>query len=81
LKHSQRKAFLVTLKDIDDLKKMSRANLEIGRIDNNTVEVFVSGNYDQFIAALADCEVLGLDVAVQTLEQVFMKYYGREKLR
>ncbi len=78
LKSSQRKAYLVTLGSPSDLEYLRAAGLELGRVNKHTVEVFVSGNYDQFIQALAECEVLGLDVVNQTLEQVFMKYYGRE---
>lgn len=79
LKSSQRKAFLVTLKDIGDLEIIRTAGFEIGALSANTAEVFVAGNYDHFIATLSACQVLGLDVAVQTLEQVFMKYYGGEQ--
>ena len=78
LKSSQRKAYLVTLGSKADLEKLRSAGLEIGKISKNTVEVFVAGNYEQFIAALAQCNVLGLDVASQSLEQIFLKYYGRE---
>ncbi len=78
LKSSQRKAYLVTLGSKSDLEKLRSAGLEIGKISKNTVEVFVAGNYEQFIAALNYCTVLGLDVATQTLEQIFLKYYGRE---
>lgn len=78
LKSSQRKAYLVTLGSREDLERLRSAGLEIGRISKNTVEVYVSGNYDHFTAALAKCKVLGLDVATQSLEQVFLKYYGRE---
>jgi len=78
LKSSQRKAYLVTLGSKNDLEKLRSAGLEIGKVSKNTVEVFVAGNYEQFIAALAQCTVLGLDVATQSLEQIFLKYYGRE---
>jgi ABC-2 type transport system ATP-binding protein len=78
LKSSQHKAYLVTLESIADLEYLRSAGLKIGSISKNTVEVFVSGNYDQFIAALAKCKIHGLDVATQSLEQVFLKYYGRE---
>ncbi len=78
LKSSQRKAYLVTLGSPSDLDRLREAGLELGRVKQNTVEIFVYGNYDQFIGALAGCRVLGLDVINQTLEQVFMKYYGRE---
>ncbi len=78
LKSSQRKAYLVTLGSKNDLEKLRSAGLEIGKVSKNTVEVFVAGNYEQFIAALNQCTVLGLDVATQSLEQIFLKYYGRE---
>ena len=78
LKTSQRKAYLVTLGSKSDLETLRSAGLEIGRISKNTVEVYVAGNYEHFIAALAKCTVLGLDVATQSLEQIFLKYYGRE---
>jgi ABC-2 type transport system ATP-binding protein len=78
LKSSQRKAYLVTLGTREDLDRLRSAGLEIGNISKNTVEVYVLGNYDRFINALAECTVLGLDVATQTLEQIFLKYYGRE---
>ena len=80
LKSSQRKAYLVTLGSKGDLEKLQSAGLEIGKVSKNTVEVFVSGNYEQFIAALTQCTVLGLDVATQSLEQIFLKYYGREAI-
>ncbi|MGM0689738.1 MAG: ABC transporter ATP-binding protein [Bacillota bacterium] len=78
LKSSQRKAFLVTLGSKSDLEHLQSAGLEIGRIRKNTIEVYVSGNYNQFIDALGRCNIIGLEVATQSLEQVFLKYYGRE---
>ena len=81
LKTSQRKAYLVSLGDRGDLERLKQAGLEVGRVSKNTVEVFVSGNYGQFIAALSKCKVLGLDVATQSLEQIFLKYYGQEGVK
>lgn len=78
LKSSQRKAYLVTIGTMEDLERLRAAGLEIGRVHKNTIEVYVSGNYDQFIKTLSECRVLGLDVGTQSLEQVFLKYYGRE---
>jgi ABC-2 type transport system ATP-binding protein len=80
LKSSQRKAFLVTLGAREDLEHLRAAGLEIGKISKNTVEVYVAGNYDSFINALSKCTVLGLDIATQSLEQIFLKYYGREAI-
>lgn len=80
LKSSQRKTYLVTVGSPEDLIYLRSAGLELGKISKNTVEVIVSGNYGQFTEALAKCKVLGLDVVTQSLEELFLKYYGQEAL-
>jgi ABC-2 type transport system ATP-binding protein len=80
LKSSQRKTYLVTLALPDEIKHLRSAGLELGKISKNTVEVIVKDNYDQFTAALSRCNVTGLDVVTQGLEQLFLKYYGQEAL-
>lgn len=78
LKASQRKIFVVTVAGDDDMAKLRQSGLELGSVGGNHVEVVVSSNYDYFIATLAQCNVTGIDVLPQGLEQVFMKYYGQE---
>ena len=77
LKASQRKAFLVTVASEEDVKLLQSSGLELGSINGSHVEIFVSSNYDRFLQALAKCKVLEMDIPSQSLEQVFMKYYGR----
>jgi hypothetical protein len=38
----------------------------------------VHQDYRDFLGALAECTVVGLESQVQSLEDVFMKYYGKE---
>jgi ABC-2 type transport system ATP-binding protein len=78
LKAAQRKTYLVTLAGPEEIEQLRSAGLELGKISNNTVEIIVKDNYDQFVAALARCKVTGLDVVTQGLEQLFLKYYGQE---
>ncbi|MDO9574265.1 MAG: ABC transporter ATP-binding protein, partial [Candidatus Contubernalis sp.] len=77
LKASQRKAFLVTVASEEDVKLLQSSGLELGSINGSHVEIFVSSNYDRFLQALAKCKVLEMDIPSQSLEQVFMKYYGQ----
>ncbi|MFO8059140.1 MAG: ABC transporter ATP-binding protein [Bacillota bacterium] len=79
LKSSQRTAYIVTVGSDSDIDTLRSAGLEIGSVSHNRVEVFVTSDFGAFTRALADCEVLGLDVAAQSLEQVFMKYYRKEE--
>lgn len=80
LKASQRKVFLITVASPDDVKLLASSGLELGKIVGNHVEVVIGLNYDHFIQTLAKCKVLGMDTVSQSLEQVFMKYYGQEEL-
>ncbi|WP_407080297.1 AAA family ATPase [Candidatus Contubernalis alkalaceticus] len=77
LKASQRKAFLVTVASLEDVKQLQNSGLDLGSITDNHVEVYVSSNYDRFIETLAKCKVLEMNIPSQSLEQVFMKYYGQ----
>ena len=78
LKSSQRRAYIVTVASESDITRLRSAGLEIGKVNQNRVEVFVTGNYNAFVQALTECEVLGIDVVSQNLEQLFMKYYDIE---
>jgi len=45
---------------------------------DNHVEIFVSGDYSTMLSTLATCNVTSLDAPVQTLEQIFIRFYGKE---
>lgn len=78
LKESQRKVYLVTVGSSEDVDILKASGLETVRIDGNNVEVAVTSNYQEFMETLGQCRILGLDVVSQSLEEVFMKYYGQE---
>jgi len=78
LKASQRKIYVVSVAGQDDIDKLKTSNLELEKITGNIVEVVVSSNYNEFVAALSQCNVRGIDIVSQSLEQVFMHYYGQE---
>lgn len=78
LKQVQRKAFQLTLGSDKDVVELQKTGLEIGNITQNRVEVYISGETDTFIKTIAKVTVLGLKSYSQSLEQVFMQYYGQE---
>jgi len=80
LKTSQRRSYIITVGSRADVDVLRSSGLEIGSVSQNHVEVFISGDYEPLIRALADCDqILGLDVGAQSLEQIFMQYYGRKE--
>lgn len=78
LKSTLRKSYLVTVEEMADIKKIEASGLDYRIIDDNRVEIFISNNYGQMLSTLAACNVTSLDAAAQTLEQIFIGYYGKE---
>ncbi|MTI94436.1 MAG: ABC transporter ATP-binding protein [Firmicutes bacterium] len=78
LKSTLRKSYLVTVADKTDIKRIEASGLEFRLVDDNRVEIFVSDDYSEMLSTLAACKVTSLDAAAQTLEQIFIRYYGKE---
>ena len=75
LNDAKSRTYTVTFTDPADIGKLD--GLQYRRISSNRVEITVGHNYSDFFARLAGCSVVGLYASEQTLEDVFMKYYGR----
>ncbi len=72
----RQKSYVVTLADRTDAERLLSSGLEVERTGERRVVVTVMNNYREFFAALARCEVVGLESRAQSLEDVFMRYYG-----
>lgn len=78
LKSTLRKSYLVTLADDADIQKIQASGLDYRIVDDRRVEIFIEGDYAKMLSVLAGCQVTSLDAAAQTLEQIFIRYYGKE---
>lgn len=78
LKQQIRKSYIVTLKNPVVDSQFEEANFEIKKISNNKVEVFVSEDINALLQLLSTMDVVSLDASNQSLEQIFIKYYGEE---
>lgn len=78
LKSALRKSYLVTEANDVDMERIKASCLDFKIIDNRRVEIFISNNYDNMLSTLANCTVSSLDASAQTLEQIFIRYYGKE---
>lgn len=77
LKSRLKKSYLVTLATEKDLEIIKQSGLEFRMADDLRVEIFISTDYQKMLSVLASCEVTSLDVAVQSLEQIFIGFYGK----
>ena len=70
--------YIVTLADPADGERLVRQELDVERISERRFRITVTHNYREIFLALAECSVVGLESEAQSLEDVFMRYYGRE---
>ena len=72
----RQKSYVVTLANSTDAERLLSSGLEVERTGESRLVVTVRNNYRELFAALARCEVVGLESRAQSLEDVFMRYYG-----
>lgn len=76
LKESKIKKFIVSLKNIEAANNFAKENLTIEQVTDNHVTVIVKNDIKKFIDAMSRYPVTNIDAATQSLEEVFMHYYG-----
>lgn len=76
LKENKRKGFVVTLSDNDEADKFAKEVSSVESIENNVVTVGIHGDIMPFIKTLANYQIVNLEPVTQSLENLFMHYYG-----
>lgn len=69
------RTYTVTFADPADMGKLDPLKFE--KVSSNRAQITVGHNYSEFFETLARCRVVGLYAQEQSLEDVFMKYYGK----
>lgn len=70
---------IITLADSKDIEKLTTTkNISAKQLSNHRVQITISKNYQEVFAVLSTCSVVGLESRQQSLEDLFMKYYGRD---
>ena len=78
LKESQRRLYIVTLADESEASDFAREKLTVLEKDNVRVTVAVQQDMQSFISVMSRHRVVSLDVVKQSLEDIFMQYYGSD---
>ncbi|MAG13402.1 MAG: ABC transporter ATP-binding protein [Spirochaetales bacterium] len=79
LNSMKQKTYTVTMSDANDTEILVKSGLEVEKISDSRVQITVGYNYKELFEILAKCSVVGLYSQQQSLEDVFMKYYGKEE--
>lgn len=79
LTQAKRKSYIITFLTDEMAASFSKEGFEVKEIKDNQVTVSIKGNIMPLIHTLCKYEVTNLDIKTQTLEDLFMHYYGGEK--
>lgn len=78
LRNSKQQIYRVTLRNKQDVERFSQEALHIRGIHGFDVEVIVGKDLKALIHILDQYDLVHLDVVHQSLEEVFMQFYGGE---
>jgi ABC-2 type transport system ATP-binding protein len=79
LSQSKRKSYVITFLTEEMASSFAKEDFEVKESKGNQVTVLVKGNINPLIHTLDKYEVTTLDIKTQSLEDLFMHYYGGEK--
>jgi len=77
LKTMKKESFMLHTSDMNDYDLLLSENLEVEKINGSTLIVTMTGDYAHLFKALSKCHITSFEVKEQSLEDLFMKYYGK----
>lgn len=73
------KAYIVTFNSGEDKQKFLKSTLNTESISSTKARVFIDGDYKKLFKELSSYDVTGFESQQQSIENVFMKYYGKDE--
>lgn len=80
LKTTLPKSVVVALAHAEDIKVLQNNGLLYTELGPLRVEIKITDGYDQVLRVLSQCKVIDMESPPQTLEQIFMDFYGKEQI-
>ncbi|WP_088103154.1 ABC transporter ATP-binding protein [Halalkalibacter urbisdiaboli] len=79
IRKKQRKTFHVSVATDSDLNKILTSSFPTKRLHDRAIEIIVQGNMKEFLQLLHSCDVSDLSMQAESLENIFLGYYGKEQ--
>lgn len=79
LKAKAIKQYIISLKDEASIKLLIKEGFDLKRINSHQVVLSLHTDLDKLIKILSKCQVESLDSVSQSLEDIFIGYYGKEE--
>jgi len=77
LKEMKKEHYIIHSESNQDEALLTEAGLSVKKIKDGTFEVGVTKGYKHFFHTLSNCHVTSFEAKQQSLEDLFMKYYGK----
>ena len=77
LKEKIQKQYVVTTKDKSSIQKLFKSNLECHQVNSHQVEITLHNNTQEMLEVLGSCQIESIDSIHQSIEQIFISYYGK----
>ena len=77
LKSFKKETFIIKTKDAADFKRIQSAGIDIRKTADHTYSIGMSKDYKDLFKVLAGCSIISFKSNHQSLEDLFMKYYGK----
>ncbi len=79
LKSSQRKQYIINFTSKEEAERFLKESFDVKDINGRHVTVSITGHISPLIKVLGEYEVSSFDIKIQSLEDIFMHYYGGDK--
>ena len=70
------KIYIIQVNNKEDIDKLNGSSLATTILSEKKIQVTTNYPYNEFFNLLGTCDVIGLEARQESLEDVFMKYYG-----
>jgi ABC-2 type transport system ATP-binding protein len=78
LQEQVRKTFRVGFASDEDVREMKKTKLDLKVIDDHTCLIYIQDNYTDVLQALAKRQVKSMKSLDESLEEIFIGFYGKE---
>lgn len=78
LRQNKQRQYRITFQSSEEAARFAKAGFTVQSIEDQDVHVLIGHDIQKLIAVLNNYHVINLDIAQQSLEELFMHFYGGE---
>ena len=80
LSKKRNKTYIISLSDKNEVEKIKKDNFNIKNIDGLNVSISVKNDISEFLKNVSKYKISDMNIKTESLEEIFLHYYGKEKI-